>query len=199
MNEKKYWDDRWERNETGWDIGYPSPAIVNYLATITDKTIKILIPGCGNAYEAKSLVDMGFKNITLLDISQKAVELVRERFTEFPEVKILCEDFFKHNDLYDLIVEQTFFCAIPPIQRPEYVDKMHQLLHKGGKLVGLLFNRSFPESGPPYGGTVEEYRQLFSDRFDIIQLDENVNSIPQRRGSEVFIEFIRREHSTISK
>ena len=72
--------------------------------------------------------------------------------------------FFEHKGNYDLIIEQTFFCALPPTMRQKYVWKMHQLLRDSGKIVGLLFNKIF-ESGPPFGGSKAEYVSLFKDAF----------------------------------
>ncbi|MFN6038632.1 MAG: methyltransferase domain-containing protein, partial [Bacteroidota bacterium] len=112
--DQKYWNERWEKSETGWDVGYASPAITEYLKQYSNKNAAILIPGCGNAYEAAFLVENGFTDITLIDIAPKAVEMLKKNFTNNPQVKIICEDFFLHEGKYDLIVEQTFFCAIPP-------------------------------------------------------------------------------------
>ena len=61
--QKDYWSSRWNNNETGWDLGHASPALVEYVEQLTDKNIKILIPGSGNAHEAQYLFKAGFKNI----------------------------------------------------------------------------------------------------------------------------------------
>jgi hypothetical protein len=39
------------KQTTGWDLGWYLP-IKNYIDTLKDKDIAILIPGCGNTYEA---------------------------------------------------------------------------------------------------------------------------------------------------
>ncbi len=70
--------------------------------------------------------------------------------------------------------------------REEYVVKMKALLKPGGKLVGVLFNRSFA-GGPPFGGAHEEYINLFSKHFKHVQLAPCYNSIAPRMGSEVFL------------
>lgn len=107
--DQNYWDERWQKNETGWDIGQASPAIVEYMKQYPNKNANILIPGCGNAYEAEFLIASGFTNITLIDIAPKAVEALKAKFTDKAQVKVLCEDFFQHKGNYDLIIEQTFF------------------------------------------------------------------------------------------
>jgi len=89
---------------------------------------------------------------------------------------------------YDFIIEQTFFCALPPTMRQKYVWKMHQLLKDGGKLIGLLFNREF-EISPPFGGSLAVYEQLFYEAFIFNTISLAVNSIPSRANTELFFEF----------
>lgn len=52
-SEETYWTTRYKEKKTGWDIGYPSTPIKAYADQLTDKQLKILIPGAGNAYEAE--------------------------------------------------------------------------------------------------------------------------------------------------
>jgi hypothetical protein len=54
---------------TGWDLAWCLP-IKNYIDTLKDKDIAILIPGCGNTYEAAYLLEQGFTNVTVIDIAQ---------------------------------------------------------------------------------------------------------------------------------
>ena len=185
--DQKYWNARWEKSETGWDIGYASPAITEYLKQYSNKNAAILIPGCGNAYEAAFLVENGFTDITLIDIAPKAVEMLKKNFTNSPQVKIICEDFFLHEGKYDLIVEQTFFCAIPPSRRKEYANKAFDLLNDKGKIIGLLFDRNFEQQGPPFGGCPCEYKPIFEPYFRIKIMETCYNSIPARTNTEVFI------------
>ncbi len=186
--DENYWDERYENEATGWDIGYASPAIINYAAASIAKDASILIPGCGNAYEAKALLDMGFHQITLLDIAQTLVAKVRKEFANSPQTQIVCQDFFQHQGQYDYIIEQTFFCALDPSLRPNYVQHMHTLLKPQGILMGLLFKREFAQQGPPFGGDQTEYQQLFASQFDILHLTDSTNSIPQRQENELFFE-----------
>lgn len=186
-SDRSYWNERWEKSETGWDIGYPSPAITGYVSQYADKSAAILIPGCGNAYEAWFFVENGFTNVTLIDIAPKVVEDLRKKFSGNTSVKILCEDFFVHEGKYDLIVEQTFFCAIPVDRRKDYTEKASSLLNPGGKVIGVLFDRYFEQQGPPFGGSTDEYHSIFSPVFEIVKMEKCYNSIAPRKGTEVFI------------
>ena len=186
----QYWDAQWKSNTIGWDLGVPAPPLVAFIDTIENKEAKILIPGCGNAYEAEYLVSKGFTNITLIDISETASAILNEKFLNQDAVRVLCEDFFELKDSFDIIIEQTFFCALPPSMRQRYVWKMHSLLNDHGILAGLLFNRQFDVS-PPFGGSLEEYEKLFQTAFHIDQLSTANNSVTPRANTELFFSFVK--------
>ncbi|HOZ86020.1 MAG TPA: methyltransferase domain-containing protein [Niabella sp.] len=187
----RYWNQRWKTGQTGWDMGYASPPITAYLSGYKNKEAAILIPGCGNAYEAAWMVSNGFTDITLVDIAQEAVEKLKQRFKHRTEIKIFCEDFFSHQGTYDLIVEQTFFCAQVLDRRREYVAQMASLLKADGKVAGVLFGVQFENPGPPFGGNILEYETLFDTHFSIVRLEPCTNSIPERAGTELIFEFER--------
>ena len=188
----EYWNNRWECNETGWDIGQVSPAIAAYLDQYPNKNAAILIPGCGNAHEAEYLLENGFTNITLIDIAPKAVEKLKAKFGKNTKLQILCTDFFKHQGNYDLILEQTFFCAIPPSKRKEYIQKTVSLLNENGKLVGVLFNTAFENPGPPFGGSFDEYFPLFSELFEVTVMSPCSKSFAPRANRELFINLTKK-------
>lgn len=183
---QEFWQSRYEAALTGWNIGDVSRPIKEYLDQLTDKNLRILIPGCGFAYEAIYAHRLGFKNVFVLDFVEEPLATLQINCPSFPKEHILQEDFFEHQGTYDLIIEQTLFCAIDPINRSKYVDKVHSLLAPGGKLVGLLFDRHF-DGGPPFSGTKAEYQSLFSPVFSQFNMKECYNSIQARQGTEVFI------------
>lgn len=186
--DKAYWDKRYNDQSTGWDIGYVSTPLKEYFDQISDKNISILIPGCGNAYEAVYLMEHGFTNLTLIDISPIPVQALEKKLAAYlgNGLRIICGDFFELKETFDLIIEQTFFCALDPSLRNRYADKMYALLKPGGKLAGVMFNREF-EGGPPFGGNTEEYIMLFAPKFKIDKMESCYNSIEPRQGTEVFV------------
>lgn len=185
--DQEYWNTQYKTNATGWDLGNVSPPIKEYIDTLKDKNISILIPGCGNSYEAEYLLSKGFTNVTLIDIAPILVKNLKEKFKNFPNIKTVLGDFFEHQGEYDLIIEQTFFCALLPTMRQKYVFKMHQLLKENGILAGLLFNKIF-ENSPPFGGCKTEYELLFKDDFDFVKMELSKSSIVPRMNTELFIE-----------
>jgi SAM-dependent methyltransferase len=190
--DENFWDAQWKSNTIGWDIGHISPPLADLISKIENKKASILIPGCGSAYEAEYIVYQGFEDITLIDISKAACDLLKEKFNETPQVKIIHGDFFQIKDRFDVIIEQTFFCAIPPQWRTKYLWKMHQILNPHGILMGLFFNRTF-EAGPPFGGDEAEYRHLFSAAFEIEAMNVAKNSIEPRKSSELQFLFRKKE------
>ena len=130
---------------------------------------------------------MGFKNVYGLDISEEPIKQFKKNNPDFPENQLIIDDFFNHTQKYDLIIEQTFFCALQPELRPLYVNKMYELLNENGKLAGVLFSFPLSEKGPPFGGNYSEYKQLFSHKFSVITLQSCYNSIKPRQNNEFFI------------
>ena len=188
-----YWNQRYKKQTTFWDLGEVSPPLKMYIDQLDDKHLSILIPGCGSAYEAAYLLEQGFTNITLIDIAPILVKELQNTFADNKHINILLGDFFELKDTFDLIIEQTFFCALPPAIRPDYAKKMVELLNTGGKLVGVLFNRLFEQEGPPFGGLQEEYRELFEPYFEFKHFDLCYNSYPKRAGTEYFIDFLKKQ------
>lgn len=187
-----YWDKQYQNNETGWDLNGVSPPLKAFIDTLTDKAMFVLIPGCGNAYEAEYLLDKGFTNVTLIDISSTLVDRLKEKFAGRP-IQVIHADFFDHQGKYDLILEQTFFCAIDPSLRARYANKCFSLLNEGGRVAGLMFGIEFEKAGPPFGGKKEDYMKLFEPLFNLIQFDICRNSIKPRMGNELFIEMQKKK------
>lgn len=185
-----YWNKRYKEKQTGWDLGFVSPPIQHYADQLTNKELQILIPGCGSGYEGEYLFLKGFRNVYLLDFSANPLVEFKNRVPQFPVKQLHKGDFFEHQGNYDLIIEQTLFCAIDPQLRRKYVEKAASLLRTGGKLTGVLFNRDF-EGGPPFGGSIEEYMTYFRDYFSSVYIQPCYNSIGPRKGTEVFIKMIK--------
>ena len=184
-NPEAFWSNRYKTNETGWDIGSVSGPIKSILDGLSDKNIRILIPGAGNAWEAEYAWKSGFKDVYVLDISENALRNFKERLPEFPKEQLIHADFFKHEGSYDLILEQTFFCALHPSLRSAYVEMMYRILVPGGSLRGVLFASAMNSDRPPFGGSETIYRNLFSPFFPKVKFELCKSSIEARSGNEL--------------
>ena len=188
LNES-FWNNRYLENNTGWDLGVISTPIKKWFDSQINKDLQILVPGAGKGHEVKYGFDHGFNNIYYLDSSTEAISSFKENCPNFPKDQIIKSDFFDlRKDLFfDVVIEQTFFCAISPFLRKEYVKKTHEILTEDGCVVGLLFNKNFDHQGPPFGGLYEEYVELFSKIFIIEKLENSMHSMTPRKENEFWL------------
>ena len=186
MLDKNYWDKTYENKQPGWDVGYAATPLQTYFDQLTDKSLRILVPGAGNAYEVEYLFRAGFKNIFLLDFAPTPISNFLKRNPDFPTDHIIQENFFDHHGQYNLIIEHTFLTSFPKNIREKYAVKMHELLTTKGKFVGIIFNHEFGKEFPPYGGTPEEYESLFKPYFNFKVFEVCYNSIKPRQNREHF-------------
>lgn len=187
-----YWEQRYIQSDTPWDIGRVSAPMRHIIDRLTDKNLRILLPGAGSAWEAGYLLESGFRNITILDWSPAAMARLRKTFPQIEPDMMVTGDFFQHSGSYDIILEQTFFCALDPVLRRRYAEKMHELLAPGGMLTGVLFCFPLTEDGPPFGGDEAEYQALFEERFALDTLEACVFSELPRMGRELYLRATKR-------
>ncbi|OUJ75620.1 methyltransferase domain-containing protein [Hymenobacter crusticola] len=186
-----YWSERYTTGRTDWDVGAITPPLRDYFMQLGPPDARrILIPGAGNSYEAEYLHSLGFTQVFVVEVAPEPIAAFQARVPSFPQEHLLLQNFFALSPAlpYDLIIEQTFFCALPPTQRATYAQKCAQLLRKGGTLMGLLFDADFgPRQEPPFGGNRAEYETYFAPYFDFVHFERAYNSIKPRQGRELFV------------
>lgn len=186
MLNKTFWEHRYANDQTGWDLGAVSPPIKAYVDHLQDKNAPVLIPGCGHGYEAEYMLEQGFSDVTVVDIAALPLERLRSRVGDRSGLKTIQSNFFDHQGQYQLILEQTFFCALDPALRQDYMQHMHSLLKPGGHLAGVLFNVEFEKEGPPFGGEESDYKKLMKPWFHILLMEPCENSVQPRMNTELF-------------
>ena len=139
------------------------------------------------ALDNETLAENGFDG-TAIDFSSGPVTYLKNALKKRNlEGRILHQDFFSldesHEGVYDLVLEQTFFCAISPKQRRDYVLNVSRILKPGGMLVGLFYHTD-KQGGPPYNTTREDIETHFSEKFKIQELYKSTLSSEQRKGKE---------------
>lgn len=190
-----FWDARYRSGDTGWDLGEPSPPFVRLDAAGIIAPCRVAVPGCGRGWDVAYLAERGYR-VTGIDFSPQAIAATRERLAEAgAEAEGMEADLFDlPKDLeasFDLVLEQTCFCAIDPARRLDYVEAAHRLLAPGGRLIGLFYACK-GEGGPPFTTDPDEVRALFSDRFEIRSLALTPHSHTRRQGEEWLGVLLRR-------
>lgn len=189
--QQEFWAEQYLSGDTGWDVGYATPPLMNYIDQLPGKNIRILVPGAGYGWEVEYLHQQGFNHVYYLEFAPQPVADFVQRNPYFPKTNILQTNFFDLKMKFDLILEQTFFTAFEPALRINFVHKMHDLLNDGGKYAGVFFNHPFGNNFPPFSMHTHEYKELFSQKFDLITFDVCYNSIKPRQSRELF--FIMRK------
>lgn len=201
MAEKKngYTQEDWQRHydegDLGWDLGQVAPPFIRLFESNAILPGKTLVPGCGRGHEVIYLTENGFE-VTAVDYSSGAVNHLKSTVQERKlKCKVLHMDFFgidsTHNGVYDLLIEQTFFCAISPEQRTSYVSTVARALKQGGMLAGLFYHTG-KEGGPPFNTTREDILKHFSDSFEIQQLSKSEDSAEQRKNKEWLVILVKK-------
>ncbi|MCC6370719.1 MAG: methyltransferase domain-containing protein [Bacteroidia bacterium] len=189
--DENYWNNRYINNDFGWDVGEVSTPLKEYIDQLANHELRILIPGAGNAYEAEYLSNKGFKNVFVCDLAQEPLSNLKKRCPAIADSQLIHGNFFDLEQSFDLVLEQTFFCAINPTLRKSYFEKMHRILKPGGKLVGVMFDAPMNTDTPPFGGSAQEYETYFAGLFTKHTYEACHNSIKPRAGREIFVNLRR--------
>lgn len=191
INKQSYWSDRYSNQDTPWDIGDVSPPLKHIIDHLDNQDARLLFPGSGTSHDPFYAYSKGFKNTYACDWSESCKNSILKKYDTFPPDQYIIGDFFNLDSTYDVILEQTFFCALTPDLREKYVHKMHALLQNRGIITGVLFIGNRP-GGPPFFSSKETIINLFSDHFVLNKLEPSTVSLPQRTENEYIFEFEKR-------
>ena len=181
------WERHYKANDLGWDLGEVAPPFVRLWEEKKISPCKAIIPGCGLGHEAIFLAERGFQ-ITAVDYTKGAIDSLEKALKKKNlSGEVLRQDFFEldsyYNDEFDLMVENTFFCAINPSMRKKYVLTAGRILKSGALLVGLFYETD-KKGGPPFNTRKSDIEEHFSARFAIEVLSKTPHSAEQRQGKE---------------
>ena len=192
-----FWDERYRAGFTPWDARGVPDALKRFVGR-SRPGHRVLVPGCGSAYEAGYLDAQGFE-VTAIDIAPEAVARARGILGDAAAGRVLKQaDFFTLELDVDWIYERALLCALPVRLWNDYAAAARRLLAPGSLLAGFFFvDESAPEPrrGPPFPAHRSEIEALFADAFLCVE-DEVIppaHSIPAFAGRERWMVWQRRE------
>jgi SAM-dependent methyltransferase len=177
-----FWEVRYKGQVMPWDAGRVPGDLVTFAQSLAPHA-RILIPGCGSAYEALYLAEQGFQ-VLAIDFSETAIEAAKKNLGGLAEIVKLADFFeFDADAPFDVVYERAFLCALPPRMWDRYPARVASLLKPGGRLAGYFF---FDETvkGPPFGTSPQELDKLLSPQFDKNMDAAVLDSIPVFAGKE---------------
>ncbi|KAJ4350512.1 uncharacterized protein N0V89_009133 [Didymosphaeria variabile] len=165
------------------------------------KRARALVPGCGKGYDIALFAAHGYDSFGL-EVSENAVRVSEDYLREPGEgplegeykisdekvgrgaMKCLLGDFFEDGWLegtgglgegFDVIYDNTFLCALHPTIRPQWAQRMAQLLAPGGVLICLEFPTHKPpkSGGPPFSLPPTVHEELLKRPGEEIQYGED--------------------------
>lgn len=148
---KAHWETVYQTkspDQVSWTQEYPELAI-NYLTDLNlPKDAAIIDIGGGEAAFAEAAMDLGYTNISVLDISEAALAKAKERLgTRAENIKWIVIDIldFETTELYDFWYDRAVFHFLTDEKHiNKYIEIVTKfLVEKGNFLLG-----TFSETGP---------------------------------------------------
>jgi SAM-dependent methyltransferase len=185
--EQADWQKHYDEDDLAWDLGEVANPFVRLWEDKVLTPGTLIVPGCGQGHEVIYFAERGVQ-VTGVDYSPGAVKLLGDSLSRKNlNAQVLHRNFFEleaaHDQAYDAMLEQTFFCAIDRDQRPAYVETVSRILKPGGCLFGLFYETG-EEGGPPFNTSEADIQNHFSEAFDIERLEKCSFSSEKRKDKE---------------
>ncbi len=175
-----------ELENRGWYQPVPQTSLRLLKNCQLPKSAKIIDIGGGDSLLVDHLLKLGYRDLSVLDISAAALERTQKRLgPQAAKVNWIVGDVtrFDTDERFDCWHDRAAFHFLNEVQEIEkYVRIAHQLLHPAGRLIIGTFSPLGPEkcSGLPVSRYSEEsLTHCFSPGFDKI---ESINIDHQTPG-----------------
>lgn len=188
MNRKQHWETVYETKddlEVGWFQENPEESLnlVNNYSPI--KANPIIDVGGGNSFLTKLLYNQGYSNLTILDISAKALERSKNRFIESPESMNWVESNvlnFQTKTPFQIWHDRAVFHFLTEDKEINtYAEIAANNIIPGGFLILATFSLSGPKkcSGLPISQYSEKnFCSIFNNKFNLIECFEDIHTTP---------------------
>ncbi len=171
LNRKKYWENIYQTKDlqnVSWYQPKPTTSLEFLKQFDVSKTAKIIDIGGGDSYLVDNLLDLGYQDITVLDISEAALDKAKQRLgNNASKVKWIVADAatFKPTEKYDFWHDRAAFHFLTQeTEITNYVDTVQKSINPNGVLV----IGTFSEQGPTKcsGIEIKQYSEIsMTDRL----------------------------------
>lgn len=202
-NVKEHWENVFNTkkfNEVSWYQANPKMSTDLILSTHPDKNSNIIDVGGGDSNLVDKLLELGFKNIFILDISSKALEKSQQRLGEkAKKIKWINSDIreFKTEYKFDIWHDRALFHFLTS---EEDIDKYVKIVNKLVKPNGYLIIATFSLKGPEKcsGLEIKRYsessiKKIFSEEFENIKSLEEIHHTPFQTSQNFIFNVFRKK------
>lgn len=188
-NEKQaHWEkvyDTKDDNEVSWYQAVPGTSLALVTEFAKGSDAQIIDVGGGNSNLVKELLDKGYQELSVLDISVKALERTQAKLANKAEkVNWIVSDVLdmKLTTQYDVWHDRaTFHFLTNKDEVAQYVDLVTESIASGGYLILATFSTNGPFKCS--GLEITQYdaagmEQLFGDAFDLVRSFTELHQTP---------------------
>ena len=170
LNKKQHWETVYETkspDQVSWTQEVPKTSLGLIHSFGMDKTARIIDIGGGDSKLVDFLLDAGYKDITVLDISEKAIDRAKERLGDRAEkVNWIVSDVteFAPDTSYDIWHDRAAFHFLTS---PGQVAKYSETVRKA--VTGFVIIGTFSTNGPTKcsGLEIKQYsEETLTSEFD---------------------------------
>jgi SAM-dependent methyltransferase len=181
--EPEFWDLRYAARFAPWDAG-KVPAQLRAFARAGQVSRRVLVPGCGSAWDVRYLAESGW-DVLGIDFSHEALAAARA-VLEAHANRARRADFFAPiaEAPFDVVYERAFLCALPRRMWSDWARRVAELVRPGGELAGYFYFDAGAR-GPPFPlHSQAELEALLAPAFELLADEPVADSIPVFAGKE---------------
>jgi len=179
----QFWDLRYGARFAPWDAG-KVPARLREFVAASPATKRVLVPGCGSAWDVRFLAESGW-DVLGIDFSDEALARAGEILGPLAG-RVRHADFFAPiaGEPFDVVYERAFLCALPRRMWSGWAKRICEVVAPGGLLAGFFFFGE-GERGPPFPlASTGELATLLEPAFMRIADEPVADSIAVFAGKE---------------
>ena len=185
---KNHWNSIYSTkklNQVSWYQPIPQVSLDFIESLNFSKDAPILDVGGGDSFLCDNLIELGYSNITVLDISDVAIQRAKRRLgNNANKVSWIVSDIlnFEPKEKYAIWHDRAVFHFL---RENENINKYLNSLLEGLLENGRMILGAFAENGPTRCCALdvkrysfEDFNNLFSDRFTIVKTQNSIHKTP---------------------
>ena len=187
MSEETNWEEHYQSDsgQLPWDIGTPSPELIEYFDTLAQPPFHVLEIGCGTGTNALWMAEKGC-DVLATDISPTAIEKAKKKprpvgaKLDF-QVSNILEQAPSGKATVDFVFDRGVYHTMSLEQRPVFIDAVAKILRAGGFwlcLAGCADEERKPDEPGPPQLKVSELVDLAEKQFEIHSIDRTHFILP---------------------